>query len=421
MFQWATMRKASTNLFLILVLALLSTLPGRSDTEIYTIYDDQSSSIVYSGSWQSASSGFPNAWLGSEHYTNVQGDTASLAFNGASITYVYAMHNNRGIANIYIDNVLKEQVSLYIAPGIPTAWQMSKTYTVPAGNHTIEVEKNPTSGYIDLDRLIVDTPSLGNGTYDNPVSQFNYFGTWSSGNFSNAYGGTDKWTNTPESGVTFTFTGDTVTYVYTKHPNRGKAKIYIDGIGYADVDLSLPTGSATQWQQSTTYTNLSSGFGGIHTIHISVGGAGQAGGTYIDVDAIIVGYNSTGIGTPNGCEPIHYYYCTKVSYVSLPTGRRVLQRWYGGATAANTGSSITSWRLNSIKDYNYVSGSYQLVEQWTYNTTYNNNSFDPTTGPWYSNTVQRDRTTPSQVRYNYHYDVNPPGLPWGADIVRNIN
>lgn len=332
-------------------LALISTLPGESATDTYTSYDDQAAFITYTGSWNQAGSGFPKAWNTSDHWTNVQNAAATLSFTAdGSITYVYTMHNNRGSAKVYIDNVQKDEVNLYVDPNTPTAWQMAKTYAVSAGQHTIKVQNTGTN-YIDVDRLIVDTLKASTGTYDNNDAAFNYFGSWLSGNFSTAYGGTDTWTNTPESGVTFTFVGDTVTYVYTKHPNRGKAKIYIDGINYADVDLSLPANLPAQWQQSTTYTGLSStNNGGIHTMHISVGGAGQAGGTYIDVDAIIVGYSSTGIGSPTGCETAHYYYCTTVSYISLPSGgRRILQRWYGGATAATFGSNINSWRLNFIR------------------------------------------------------------------------
>jgi len=327
------------------------------------------------------------------------------------------MHNNRQFANIYIDNIFKEAVNLYISPSTPTAWQMAKTYTVSPGQHTLRVQNN-SNNYIDLDRLIVDTSSATNGTYDNTVSQFNYFGTWSSGNFPDAYGGTDKWTNTAESGVTFTFEGDTVTYVYTKHPNRGKAKIYIDGINYADVDLSLPTGSATQWKQSTTYANLPNPFGNTHTIHISVGGAGQAGGTFIDVDAIIVGYNSTGIGDSTVCESIHGYYCSNVVYISTPGARRILKRFYGGATAANTGSGISYWRLEYLQDKNYVNNAYQLAEQFNFTTNYSNDSFTPANGPWYSHSVMRDRTAPTQVVYKFNYGGQSQ---WNKIFVRTIN
>lgn len=396
MFPWSMMRKASTNLLMILVLVVLSTLPGQAEPDIYTIYDDQSPAIVYSGGWQNVPSGFANAWLTSQHYTNVQNATASLTFTGSSITYVYAMHSNRGIANIYIDGVLKEQLSLWISSNIPE-WQMAKTYTVSSGTHTITVQNTGTA-YIDVDRFIVDTPALTNGAYDNTVSQFGYFGTWGGGNFPSAYGGTDTWSNTSQSGVTFTFAGDTVTYVYTKHPNRGKAKIYIDGTGYADVDLSLPTGSAAQWQQSMTYTNLSSGFGGIHTIHISVGGAGQAGGTYIDVDAIIVGYTAS---TPQCDNSNHQYYCTYVTYVSAPGNRYILNRWYRG----RADPTAVSWQLYSVIDEVGSGSNWTPLEQFPSGPWYNN----PNVISYLSTGNPRSRPTNSRVTITLRFLDCPAG------------
>lgn len=97
------LRKAAGNLLIVLCLALVSAFPGQSATDTYTIYDDQSSFITYNGSWSQASSGFSKAWNTSDHWTNSQGASASLTFtagSGGSITYVYTMHNNRGVANV---------------------------------------------------------------------------------------------------------------------------------------------------------------------------------------------------------------------------------------------------------------------------------------------------------------------------------
>jgi hypothetical protein len=410
MFQWSTMRKAFTNLFMILVLLALRTLSVQAEPDIYTIYDDQSPAIVYSGGWQSAPSGFANAWLTSEHYTNVQNATASLTFTGASITYVYAMHSNRGIANIYIDGVFKEQLSLWISSNTPE-WQMAKTYTVSPGTHTITVQ-NAGTAYIDVDRFIVDTPALTNGTYDNTVSQFGYFGTWGGGNFSNAYSGTDTWSNTSQSGVTFTFMGDTVTYVYTKHPNRGKAKIYIDGINYADVDLSLPTGSAAQWQQSITYTNLPSNFGIIHTIHISVGDPGQAGGTYISADAIVVGYTAS---TPQCDTSYHQYYCSYVTYVSAPGTRYILNRWYRG----RADPTAVSWQLEHVRDQVGSGSNWSTVEQFPGSPSYNN----PNVIAYLSTGNPRIRPTNSRVVTRFKFLDCPAGqgcTNWSVDTIRDL-
>lgn len=288
---------------------------------------------------------------------------------------------------------------------------MARTYAVSSGQHTIKVENTGTA-YVDLDRFIVDTPALTNGAYDNSISQFNYFGTWNSGNFSSAYGGTDKWTNTSESGVTFTFVGDTVTYVYTKHPNRGKAKIYIDGINYADVDLSLPANSPAQWQQSTTFTGLGTTPSNIHTIHISVGGAGQAGGTYIDVDAIVVGYTTS----PTSCDTsIHQYYCTYVTYVSAPGTRYILNRWYKG----RADPTAVSWQLQFANDEVGSGSNWSVVEQFPASPWYSN----PNVIPYLSTGNPRARPTNSRVKMNLRFLDCPAGQSctyWSVDTIRNL-
>jgi hypothetical protein len=87
-----------------------------------------------------------------------------------------------------------------------------------------------------------------------------------------------SYSNVAEDAVAFTFSGDRITYWYTKGPGRGKAAILIDGEiplelrqdpnyqnrGY--LDLYAPS---VQYQSSTTFSGLDNG---IHTIHISVSG-----------------------------------------------------------------------------------------------------------------------------------------------------
>jgi hypothetical protein len=204
-----------------------------------------------------------------------------LGFYGGTITRMYNMAFNRGNARITIDGI-PYTMSDY-AP--TTRWQVAKTWSLSPGLHTIEVRVYG-GGHVDLDAFVIDISAYASGSYDDSSTGIlKYIGSWTnSTGWPSASGGTVSWTSTPEDAVTFTFTGNQITYYYTKVYNRGKAAVTIDGLDKGYVDLYSST---IQWQQSTTFTNLGSG---IHTIHISHSGQPNActGTCYIDVDKLVV-------------------------------------------------------------------------------------------------------------------------------------
>ena len=93
--------------------------------------------------------------------------------------------------------------------------------------------------------------------------------------------------------ATFAFTGESVTYFYTKAHNRGKAGITIDGTDLGNVDLFAPSG-LIEWQASTRFSGLGLG---IHHLHISAlqDKNPRSEGHFIDVDAIQAGYRPHGL------------------------------------------------------------------------------------------------------------------------------
>jgi hypothetical protein len=200
-----------------------------------------------------------------------------LTFSGRYITRVYSMTFNRGAVKVYIDGALKSAMSDYTSS---TRWQVAKTWDAGwSGQHTIEVV-NDGGGYIDADAFIIDVGAVGNGVYDNTHSQLKYVGAWDnpSSGWSAAYATTLRWTNIADNAVSFTFTGDSVTYMYTKSWNRAYATVIIDGVDYGYIDLYA---DSPQFQQGTTY-------------YLSTGSANRnvkSTGNYIDVDAFKVGSN----------------------------------------------------------------------------------------------------------------------------------
>jgi hypothetical protein len=111
-----------------------------------------------------------------------------------------------------------------------------------------------------------------------------YLGNWTRAEFGNASEGTLTYTAEAGAEARLSFSGTTVTYVYTKAFNRGMAAVVIDGKPQGIVDLYGP---AVQWQASATFGGLKPGK---HTIQIQVLGRkrSESTGSFVDVDAFVV-------------------------------------------------------------------------------------------------------------------------------------
>ncbi len=250
-------------------------------------YDSGSANIVYTGNWSNTTA-YPLSYNTSLMYSATSQDKATFSFSGDSVTYVFTKDVYRGIVNLKIDEVDKGNLDFYSPYRL---WQVAKTYSgLGSGNHTLQLtitgQKNASSGsiQIDVDAMIVGITIVGSGTYDERNSQVKWIGSWSQATYTGAYNNTLTYATTVQYAATFTFTGSQVTYIYSKHSQRGKAQVTIDGIDKGVLDLYSATLSL---QQSTTYSSLGSG---THTIHLMVTGTKNAGSTdvMVDVDAFQV-------------------------------------------------------------------------------------------------------------------------------------
>lgn len=141
-------------------------------------------------------------------------------------------------------------------------------------------------------------------------------GTWINDNQTYYSEGSAIYSVTQDDTATLNFTGESVTFLTTKGPNLGIAKIYIDGSPITDGDTALTgdTGSNKSGidlyaantvgaKRVYTKTGLTTG---AHTMTIQVSGQKNASSssTRIDVDAfeperLIVDYSSGSTGWPN--------------------------------------------------------------------------------------------------------------------------
>jgi hypothetical protein len=122
-------------------------------------YDDPDARISLNAAW-TRDTQFLDADRHTLTYSNVPGASASLAFHGNAVTYVYTRASNRGIAEVFVDGRLKDRADLY-SPD--TVWKSQTRYdSLGTGAHMIEIRvtgerrSHATDCFVDLDALIVE-------------------------------------------------------------------------------------------------------------------------------------------------------------------------------------------------------------------------------------------------------------------------
>ena len=122
-------------------------------------YDDADPRMRLRLPW-TRDSQFQDAYRHTLTYSNIPGSSVSLTFSGDAITYIYTRASNRGIAEVWIDDQLRDRLDLY---GPSTAWKSRRRYDgLRPGEHVIEVRttglQNPRAAgcFVDLDGFIVE-------------------------------------------------------------------------------------------------------------------------------------------------------------------------------------------------------------------------------------------------------------------------
>jgi hypothetical protein len=117
------------------------------------VSDQSSTSVTYSGSWNTSSSTY--YYGGTIRYATAASASTSYTFTGYSIGWVAYRGPTRGSATVYVDGVLKATVSLYSSTyaSKPVAYTFSWSTN---GVHTIQVVDDGTVGHsrIDVDAFV---------------------------------------------------------------------------------------------------------------------------------------------------------------------------------------------------------------------------------------------------------------------------
>jgi GH25 family lysozyme M1 (1,4-beta-N-acetylmuramidase) len=126
----------------------------------------------------------------------------------------------------------------------------------------------------------VPGPTAGTLLTEQSAGSVRYTGSWRSLARSAAHGGSLKYASAAGASATYTFSGSSVGWVAARGPNRGYARVYVDGAYAGTVNLYA---SAYQYRRVVFARNF--GTAGAHTLKIVVVGSGKH--PVVDVDAFI--------------------------------------------------------------------------------------------------------------------------------------
>ncbi len=121
------------------------------------------------------------------------------------------------------------------------------------------------------------------GTYDDFDTAIRFHGAWTrTKSFDGPLRHTISYVDAPGADAVFAFEGSSLTYIFTRAPNRGFAELEIDGAPH-EIDLYAP---AVEWQSRAEFCCLSPGR---HFAKLRVTGRKReaAQGAYIDLDGFV--------------------------------------------------------------------------------------------------------------------------------------
>jgi SpoIID/LytB domain protein len=238
-------------------------------------YQQNDTNLVYTGTWTATSATAASA--GSFRYTDAAG-SCSVSFNGAYLAWLAKKSSVYGIAKLTLDGVDQGTVDLYSASA--TYGKVWETGTLSDGAHTLKIEWTGTKNSLatdynisvdafDISGNIVPAPKLN--LYQQNDTHLLYSGTWTAQSASAASGGSFRYTDATGS-CTVSFNGTYIAWLAKVKNTYGKAKVTIDGVEVATVDLY----NATEVYKTVWETGLPAGD---HTLTISWTGTKNSSAT----------------------------------------------------------------------------------------------------------------------------------------------
>ena len=132
-------------------------LPLQIPTSTGSIANDDNKSITYKGTWTDDNV-MSGAYNDDTHYSNVKNSYAEFAFTGTEVSWIGEKVWNRGIADVYMDDILDASVDCYNATSIRQQVlyiKMGLTNSAHKIKILVKGQKNTNSNdyYIDIDAI----------------------------------------------------------------------------------------------------------------------------------------------------------------------------------------------------------------------------------------------------------------------------
>ena len=278
-----------------------ATTPAPSSSKVVR-YEWNNSAVQYTGTWYPKSYSWASG--GSIVMAMDAGGQAKFTFTGTGVKWIGYRDQWSGIAQVYLDGVLKATIDTYAASAQTqaTVYAASGLSNAPH-SLTIEVtgqhDSNSGGDWVWVNAFDVTTVSstAGSSTPAAPAPSAKptrieqnstavvYTGTWFPKTYAWASGGSIIMSMDTNARATLTFTGTAVSWIGYRDQWSGIAQVYVDGVLKGTID----TYAASAQTQASIYT--ASGLTDrSHTLAIEITGTHNAvsGGSWVWVDAFVV-------------------------------------------------------------------------------------------------------------------------------------
>jgi spore germination protein YaaH len=199
--------------------------------------------------------------------------TATSAALAATLTWSATDPGGAGVRNYDVRRSIDGAAYAAVVTGLPAS-SMAVTLA-PGQAYRFEVRARDNLGNVGA---WVAGPSVRAYLPQQTYSGISWKGTWPTTTDARYSGGSSRSAAVAGASVSYAFTGRAVEWVTSVGPSRGAAKVYIDGVLVATIDLYAPTASFLRVAYARTWSA-----DGNHVIRIVV--VGTAGRPRVDVDA----------------------------------------------------------------------------------------------------------------------------------------
>jgi hypothetical protein len=243
--------------------ALISTFLGLAwiSPQALARVEETNASVSYSVGWtQGDTSG---TWSGgSAAVSTTPGAQATLTFTGPSVSWIGGRTPRTGIARVFLDGVFLAEVDTYSKTEEVRVPMFAAT-GLDNTSHTLTIKVTGRQNALAISNLVIvdafDVPAATISRLQETDPSVTYTAGWVQDNPGVALtrGTTTGWTQgislrswsagtallstTPGAQATFTFSGTAISWIGARGTQSGIARVSLDGVFVAEVDLFSPT------------------------------------------------------------------------------------------------------------------------------------------------------------------------------------